>query len=1140
MVEEKKLFSEVTETNFPRLEEAVLAFWRQNHIFARSDQKAAPSGKFVFYEGPPTANGKPAMHHVLARSFKDIFPRYKTMQGFHVTRKGGWDTHGLPVEIAVEKKLGVLGRKTLNRDEIAEFTRQCREWVFANIEDWNYFTERMGMWLDLENAYVTYHNTYIESVWNLLKRMWDRGMVVQDYKVVPLSPRISSTLSHNEIADGYREVDDPSVYVRFPLKLETTPKAVSEKLKGQGVDLDSLYGLAILVWTTTPWTLPSNTMAAVNPGMDYAVVRSPSVGHLILATEAVERLKELHEEELEVVAHLKGSDLEWWEYTPPFPEVCVELGVAPKQGARRSEVVGLPELYPDRLKSAMKEDAFASLKQAPLAYPAMHFVALADFVSAQDGSGVAHQAPVYGAEDLEISRQYGTPLLFGTSEYGLMQVTEERGKFFKDADKGLIRIMKDRAVMYHAGQIRHRYPFHDRTGDPILYFARPSWYIKTSSFRQQLWENNEKINWIPEHIKHGRFGNWLKDNVDWAISRERYWGTPLPFWVAEDGSEKVCVGSVRELSALVGRDLSDLDLHRPYVDDITFVRNGKTFRRVPEVLDVWFDSGAMPYAQWHLMLETSSSVEGQKVLSPSAFGHRPMPGYEQNYELWKRHFNADYISEAIDQTRGWFYSLHAISTLLEGQPAFQNVICLGHLVDERGFKMSKSKGNIVEPLPMFDKYGADAVRWYMLTASDPGEQKRFSERLVQEAQRGFLGTLWNVYSFFVLYANLDKPDLNNRPAVKARPEMDQWLVARKQQLIERVTVAMDAYDARGAGKELEQFVEELSNWYVRRNRRRFWKNEDATDREAAYATLWEALLVVAQLAAPFTPFVAEALWQNLMRSIKPDAPESVHLSDWPRADPSLIDETLLPQMGAVVKVVGLARSARAISGVKTRMPLPRVLVTAPTEVELSGLRHFAGEIAEELNVKQVEVLALGEELLTYRVLPNLPVMGKKYGKQVPAIRAALAELDSKMVARTLKAGRSLSLDLGSLDGSSISLSPEELLLEALSPEGYSAQEQDGYLAALEVKLDEQLLLEGLSRDLIRLVQQARKTMGLNVSDRIHLTYAAEGKYARSLIQFGSRLQEETLALSLVQQEPEGSITELSDEEGTVKFGVKKA
>ena len=1093
MVEEKKLFKEVAGADFPGLESSILSFWKEHRIFEKSEEKPAPEGEFVFYEGPPTANGKPAMHHVLARSFKDLFPRYKAMRGYHVTRKSGWDTHGLPVEIAVEKKLGVLGRKALSRDEIAEFTAQCKAWVFENINDWNHFTERMGFWVDLDDPYITYQNSYIESVWNLLKRMWEQKIIVRDYKVVPLSPRISTTLSQNEIAEGYREVDDPSVYVRFPLKLETTPQTVREKLEAQGVRLEELESPAILVWTTTPWTLPSNTMAAVNPKMDYALVKSPSAGHLIFAAEAVGRLKELHKEELEVVAHLKGADLEWWEYTPPFPEVSVELGVVKEQGEHR-----------------------------PDGKPVMHFVALADFVSAEDGSGVAHEAPVYGAEDLELSRQYGTPLLFGTNEYGVMGVTDERGKFFKDADKGLIRIMKERGNMYHAGQIRHRYPFHDRTGDPILYFAKPSWYIKTSLFREQLYARNEEINWIPEHIKHGRFGNWLKDNVDWAISRERYWGTPLPFWVAEDGSESVCVGSVLELSKLVGRDLSELDLHRPHVDDITFVKNGKTFRRVPEVLDVWFDSGAMPYAQWHLMLGPDG---------------KPLPGTEANYETFRRHYNADFISEAIDQTRGWFYSLHAISTLLYNRPAFKNVICLGHLVDEKGQKMSKSKGNVVEPLAIFDKYGADAVRWYMFTASDPGDTKRFSERLVGEAMRGFLNTLWNVYSFFVLYANLDKPDLKNAPEVSERPEIDRWLVSRTQNLIEAVAEALETYDARGGATALEEFVEELSNWYVRRNRRRFWKNEDATDRESAYATLWQALVTVAQLAAPFTPFVAEALWQNLVRSVNPDAAESVHLSEWPKADKRLTDTTLLEQMGAVVKVVGLARAARGVSGVKTRMPLPKVLVTAPTENERAGLRHFADEIADELNVKTVEVLDFGQELLSYRVLPNLPVLGKKYGKRVPAIRAALSELDSKYVAATVKAGKSLHLEL---DGETVALTPEELLLEAQSPEGYSAQEQDGYLAALEVTVDDALFLEGLSRNLIRLVQQARKEMALQVSDRIHLTYNAKGKYAEAVLQFGSRLQEETLALSLAQGDVTGFITELADEEGAVKFGLVKA
>ncbi|WP_199489386.1 MULTISPECIES: isoleucine--tRNA ligase [unclassified Meiothermus] len=1086
------MFKEVGEMNFPALEVQVLEFWKRENIFQKSATKPAPQGEFVFYEGPPTANGLPAMHHVLARSFKDLFPRYKTMQGFHVTRKGGWDTHGLPVEIAVEKRLGVLGRKALSREEIAEFNETCKKYVFENIQDWNYFTERLGFWVDLENAYITYTNEYIESVWNLLKRLWDRGLITQDYKVVPLSPRISTTLSQNEIADGYREVDDPSVYVRFPLKLETTPRAVREKLEAQGVRLEGLENLAILVWTTTPWTLPSNTMAAVHPQMDYALVRSPSAGHLIFAREAVERLKELHKEELEVLAQLKGADLEWWEYIPPFPEVCVELGVVKEQGERRED-----------------------------GRPVMHFVALADFVSAEDGSGVAHEAPVYGAEDLELSRQYGTPLLFGTDEYGVMRVTGERGKFFKDADRGLIRAMKERGVLYHAGTIRHRYPFHDRTGDPILYFAKPSWYIKTSLFREQLYARNEEINWVPPHIKHGRFGNWLKDNVDWAISRERYWGTPLPIWVAEDGSEKICVGSVRELSELAGRDLSGLDLHRPYVDDVTFVKDGKTFRRVPEVLDVWFDSGAMPYAQWHLMLGEDG---------------RPLPGTEANYELFKRHFNADFICEAIDQTRGWFYSLHAIATLLYDRPAFKNVICLGHLVDEKGQKMSKSKGNVVEPLPAFDKYGADAVRWYMFTASEPGDTKRFSERLVAEAMRGFLGTLWNVYSFFVLYANLDRPNLKARPPVEGRPEIDRWLYSRTQELIEEVTKALDGYDARGGARALEGFVEELSNWYVRRNRRRFWKNDDVADREAAYATLWEALVAVSQLSAPFTPFVAEALWQNLVRSVNPDAPESVHLSQWPQ--PEAMDRSLLESMHAVLEVVRLARAARARSGVKTRIPLPLMLVTAPTAEERAGLQHFASEIADELNVKELQVLGPEEEVLSYRVLPNLPLLGRKYGKKVPAIRQALAELDGKYVAQTLKAQQVLHLEI---EGQTIALSPDELLLEALSPAGYEALEDRGYVAALEVRVDEELFLEGLARELIRLVQQARKEMGLQVSDRIHLSYQAEGKYAEALARFGQRLAEETLALSLEPRpNPEGFLTQLEDEEGKVALGLVKA
>jgi isoleucyl-tRNA synthetase len=715
-------------------------------------------------------------------------------------RKGGWDTHGLPVEISVEKKLGLSGRNHgASEAEMQEFNRLCRESVFTNIQDWNVFTERMGFWVDLSDPYVTYHNNYIESVWNLLKRLWKQGLIEQDYKVVPLSPRISTTLSAAEISDGYRDVDDPSVYVRLPIT-EWTP-AWLEVLQTQGVTPEMLTTPAFLVWTTTPWTLPTNTACAVNRDLEYVLVKSQQ-GHLVVAASAVERLSLLYKDQpaLEVVASFSGQVMEYSSYQPPFPEVWQELKIKERS----------------------------------------HIVILADFVTADDGSGLAHESPAYGADDLVICRQYGLPVVFGADDHGIMRVTDERGKFFKDADKGLTKTMRERGALYHGGIVRHSYPFHDRTGDPILYFAKKSWFVRTFKSRSALVEANNQINWYPEHIKTGRFGNWLAGNIDWAISRERYWGTPLPFWVSEDGSETICVGSVAELSALTGQDLSGLDLHRPYVDFISFSRNGKLFKRVPEVLDVWFDSGAMPYAQWHLLLDEA----GEAVSGGAQFADQ---------------FPADFICEAIDQTRGWFYSLHAISTLLYNQPCYKNVICLGHLVDEKGQKMSKSKGNIIDPLPMFDRYGADAVRWYMFTASEPGDTKRFSERLVAEGQRGFINTLWNTYAFFVLYANLDQPDLAAAPALAERPEIDRWLISRLAQTIETVDERLENYDARAAGKALERFVDELSNWYVRRNRRRFWKSEADGDKTSAYATLHEALLTVSKLAAPFTPFLAEAM-----------------------------------------------------------------------------------------------------------------------------------------------------------------------------------------------------------------------------------------------------------------------------------------
>jgi isoleucyl-tRNA synthetase len=1004
--------------NGPALEAEVLAFWREHDVFAASLQASEGRPQFSFNEGPPTANGKPGIHHVLARSFKDIFPRYKTMRGYYVPRKAGWDTHGLPVEHEIEKELGIFDKKEIEEKiGIAEFTRRCRESVMRYIGDWENMTERMGFWVNLDEAYYTLDNNYIESVWHLLQKIWNKDLIYQGYKVVPYDPRIGATLSSHELAQGYREVDDPSITVRF--------KLLGEK------------DTSFLVWTTTPWTLPSNLALAVGSDIDYSYCSAD--GETLIVAEAL-RAAVFRDQQHTVLKTVKGSTLVGTRYERLFDYLPVETA-----------------------------NAFQ--------------VFAADFVSTEDGTGIVHTAPAYGVDDLALGQANGLPVVHGVGLDGLFveEVTPVAGLFFKDADKPIIRLLKERGLMFRSERYTHNYPFGWRTGDPIIYYAKNAWYIRTSEFRERMTELNQAIDWIPAHIKDGRFGNWLENNVDWALSRERFWGTPLPVWTDGEG-DYCCIGSVAELEELTGRELSELDLHRPAVDDITFKKNGKTWQRVPEVIDCWFDSGAMPYAQWHYPFE--------------------------NKDKFEAHFPADYICEAIDQTRGWFYTLHAISTLVSDSVSYKNCICLNLIVDKDGKKMSKSQGNIINPYDVFDTVGADALRWYFLARLSPDVAKRISVDIVADVASSFVNTFWNTYGFFVLYARLDGIDLSRDVPVNERPEIDRWAMALTHRTITVVTNALDNFDAKTAGEAIEAFVDQLSNWYVRRNRRRFWKSTDPADKHAAYLTLYQCLDAAHKLMAPFVPFLAENVYQNLVRTVAADAPVSVHMTDWPLADPAWQNDALLDDLGVVQKVVGLGRAARGLSGVRTRQPLSRLLVRAPDDASAKALAEHADQILEELNVKAIEFIARDAGLVSYRIKPNLPVLGRRYGKLIPQIKKALDEADGAAIAAATARGDEFSIVVV---GDELKLCSDDVLIETSSAEGYACAEDAGYLAALDTSLNEDLLAEGIAREIVRSVQDARKQAGLEVSDRIRLGVSGSDDVATAIAAHRDYLMNETLA-----------------------------
>ena len=901
-------------------------FWREKDIFKKSLRWREKAPQFTLYDGPPTANGNPGIHHVLSRIYKDAIPRYKTMKGYFVPRKAGWDTHGLPVELEIEKKLGFTNKAQIEEFGIAEFNARCKGSVFSYLEEWKRLTERIAFWIDLEHPYITFENSYIESLWWVTKQLWDQGLITQGYRVTPHCPRCGTSLSSHEVALGYDETDDPSVYVKFEI--------VDGLLDSIFANIDfASKPLRLLAWTTTPWTLPGNVALAVSSKADYSVMEGEE-DHLIMASALVNVVGlEGYSERTKI----KGYDL--------ANKAIYENGsVKGVEGGVRYQPLFNPHNYGANRKrfqwhSIGNETWHVTIEDQAADNSLTYPVIAADFVSMEDGTGIVHIAPSFGQDDYSVGED--NALNFVGDYVDLQGVIQGNypfaGKFVKDADPLILENLKSRGLLYRSEKVNHTYPFCWRCKTHLLYYAKPSWYILTTARKNELVAGNNEINWYPEYIKHGRFGDWLENNVDWAFSRERYWGTPLPIWHCADCSHLDCIGNIEELKNKPGLEglVEPLDLHRPFVDDIFFKceKCGGKMRRVPEVFDAWFDSGAMPVAQFHYPFE--------------------------NKEQFDKSFPADYICEAIDQTRGWFYTLHALSTLLFGRPCYKNVICLGHILDAQGEKMSKSKGNVVDPWEIINKQGVDALRWYMFTSSPPGNVKRFSAEPVTEVMRKFLSTLWNTYSFFVMYANIDQFNPGESEAPQLTSEIDRWIQSELNQLILEVTESMDGYDPTGAGRKIEEFVDRLSNWYIRRSRRRFWKSEGDADKLSAYFTLYHCLVTLAKLLAPLTPFVADEIYQNLVISVYPEAPESVHLCDFPAADSSKIDKLLANDTRLTMKICSLGRASRSKAGIKVRQPLEKVLVKTRSRAEGEGLERLAAQVLEELNVKGLELA--GEE-----------------------------------------------------------------------------------------------------------------------------------------------------------------------------------
>ena len=1021
--------------DLPATEHQILAFWEANQIFSKSVSARDGAPRWTFYEGPPTANGSPGTHHIEARVFKDLFPRYQTMKGKQVIRKAGWDCHGLPVEIAVEKELGFAGKGDIEKYGIAAFNEKCRDSVQRHVDEFTSMTRRMGFWVDFDEAYWTMSPEYVESVWWSLQQIWKKGLLVQDHRVAPYCPRCGTGLSDHELAQGYETVTDPSVYIRFP----ATSGVIAE------------LGASFLVWTTTPWTLVSNTAIAVNPTVEYQVCEIPmgeGVERLVIATN----LAGILGEERKVIATFLGSELEHITYSRPL------------------DLIEIPD---------------------------SHYIVLADYVTIEDGTGLVHQSPAFGADDLQVCRRYGLPVVNPMAPDGtfLPEVPLVGGVFFKEADKALVRELKSRGVLFRQLQFEHSYPHCWRCHTPLMYYAQPSWYIRTTAIKDQLIAQNAKTDWHPETIKTGRYGDWLENNIDWAISRNRYWGTPLPLWRCPE-NHLHCVGSLAELSDLSGKDLKATDPHRPFVDDITFPcpECSETMNRVSEVIDCWYDSGAMPFAQW-------------------GYPHK-----EGSVEALEAAYPADFICEAIDQTRGWFYTLMTIGTLVFDESSYKTVLCLGHILDKDGRKMSKHLGNVLQPIPLMDQHGADAVRWYMLAAGSPWSARRVGHDALSDVVRKTLLTYWNTVSFFSLYANAANFQITDN-ASASDVTMDRWIISELNQLITAVDAAFEGFDSQEVGRLLATFIDDLSNWYVRRSRRRFWDGD-----EKALSTLYTCLKTLTQLMSPLVPFITEHVWQSLVQVGEPSAAESVHLSSFPVADSSAIDATLSSSVALSRRLVELGRAARAESKIKIRQPLARALIAANRWVDMDP--EIREHIQDELNVLKLDLLSdESEGLVSISIKANFRSIGARYGADVQAIASAIAASDAASLVRDLRKAGSYTIAYGD---KSAEIAPDDLVITETPKEGWSVASHSGESVALDLTLTPELITAGLMREVIRTIQEQRKGSGFEISDRIHVKWNGGAELAAAISEYSAQISDEVLALSITQ---DGSLPGAENEIG---------